>query len=98
MQERMFFPLYISTNQAKVQGLRDEEKVSLERLVRWKMCWSQSQGKQVVAGLVVYLEGQRNVLKHSQEYNRRRQADESPGPSLGRKCGKGGNVDTFRKK
>lgn len=62
------------------------------------MCWSQSQGKQVVAGLVVYLEGQSNVLKHSPENNRRRQADESPGPSLGRKCGKGGNVDTFRKK
>lgn len=34
MLERMFFPLCISTNQAKVQGLRDEEKVSLERLAR----------------------------------------------------------------
>jgi hypothetical protein len=81
-----------------VQGLRDEEKASLARLARWKMCWSQSQGKQVVAGLVVHLERHRNVLKHSQEYNRRRQADERPGPSLGRKCGKGGNVDTSRKK
>lgn len=57
------------------------------------MRWSQSQGKQVVAALVVYLEGQRHVLKHSQENNRRRQADESPGPSLGRKCGKGGNKE-----
>lgn len=52
----------------------------------------------MVAGLVVHLERHRNVLKHSQEYNRRRQADERPGPSLGRKCGKGGNVDTSRKK
>lgn len=51
---------------SKVQGLRDEEKVSLERLAV-KMCWSQSQGKQVVAGLVVYLEGQSNVLKHSRK-------------------------------
>ena len=57
------------------------------------MRWSQFQGTQVVAGLVVYLEGQRNVLKYSQENNRRRQADESPGPSLVRKYGKGGNKE-----
>lgn len=57
------------------------------------MHWSQSQGKQVVADLVVYLKGQRHVLKYSQENNRSRQADESPGPSLGRKCGKGGNKE-----
>ena len=57
------------------------------------MHWSQSQGKHVVADLVVYLKGQRHVLKYSQENNRSRQADESPGPSLGRKCGKGGNKE-----
>lgn len=57
------------------------------------MCWKQAQEKQVVAVLVVYLKGQWDVLKYSKENNRGGQADESPDPSLGRKCGKGGNKE-----
>lgn len=58
------------------------------------MCWNQSQEpEQVVADLVVYLEGQCDVLKYSKENNRGRQADENPDPSLGRECGKGGNKE-----
>lgn len=60
---------------------------------RGERCTGTSPRKQVVAGLVVYLEGQRNVLKYSKENNRGRQADENPDPSLGRKCGKGGNKE-----
>lgn len=47
----------------------------------------------MVAVLVVYLEGQWDVLKYSKENNRGRQADESPDPSFSRKCGKGGNKE-----
>lgn len=56
------------------------------------MCWNQSQETSGCrfSGLP---EGQRNVLKYSKENNRGRQADENPDPSLGRKCGKGGNKE-----
>lgn len=47
----------------------------------------------MVAGLMVYLEGQCDVLTSSKENNRGRQADESPDLSFGRKCGKGGNKE-----
>lgn len=76
---------------SKNVGLKDEEKVSLERPARWEVCRAQAQGKQAAAGSVVYLQGQWDVLRLFKENNKGRQADQSLDSSLGRKCGKGEN-------